>query len=454
MHVQCVSFDVAAPCVHEAMLHNVCSATQHTLYCFMCCSASGGFFFLVPLLPFAFRCFLMPPKMESPQAKSARYQLKSAELTIKAESQIIIATMRQAPSCITKIKKLLKDLKYIDAMDSIVATESTACRLLVLNDEDGPEGVRLGEPSGNDVLAFDLSADIPHESAQTSSGEFLTFLLEQLEPVTCSKHSLKALLKKGQRKVPKPMLLELLEFICDWPPDGDWIALGSVGILLEHLGEKNNEQGRRARDLKLPFTWAEVGVFSFRLVDGKAFLADRYTHKEVAIDDDSLCDNYSEDMKDYVILKNYSRSRATLQQCGRLATISCGLWLPWETLPRSAPKRLALSDGVLDDDSAGARPSPAKVQRVANEPLKVIKPVSSVAGARASSPKVHASSSTTLSSSSTTAIAANAVLAQAEQLDVETVDPTGVAVAQDVHALREAFVSQELELCPEINIFA
>ena len=258
----------------------------------------------------------MPPKKETPSQKSARFSQRSASLNHQADFQLLVGVMKQAPSSVGKIKQHLVNLAYLDNNDQILVNE------VAIN-------VPAAEsPQKTMMLEYNLSDKIPFGTAESSSPYFLQFLLVQLEPVACSKHSMRALLRKGQRRVPVKILLEILDMMTDWPADGDWSQLGTIGKFIDHLNIANEEQGPRCRDLIFPCDWASQGVFKLSISGGQHFLEDRYMKISREITCPVFKQAASLDPNDYVILKNFSRSRATLQKTGVLQTLQCSMWVP------------------------------------------------------------------------------------------------------------------------------
>lgn len=173
----------------------------------------------------------------------------------------------------------------------------------------------------------------------------LAYLLERCEEITFSTHSMKALLRRNQRKLPKDSLLECLEFMTDIPRDISISTCGIVGNLADLCIKKNEANYRRARDLRLPPLWAEhgVGIFQILFDGGNVYLQDRFIGATGMIRDPELLQNSSQGLKDWLISSNFSRYRACVQRCGVVSTLVPCMFIIPQVHPNVAKRpRLAL----------------------------------------------------------------------------------------------------------------
>lgn len=287
----------------------------------------------------------MPPKRETAADKAARMQLASSQLRENADRTLIIHCMKVCPSSIGRIKRMLQDHGYLDA-DRLVATpEVTAVSTSPGQVEQPPA-----------LLPFDLGLPPPFVSAAKASCEFLLFLLEQLEPRACSKHSMRGLLTKGQRKLPKAFLLEICEFCLDILPDCSWPEHNTLEDLLADLGHRNFLQGRRLQTVAWPMVkWEDSGHFALKDQETRVLLYDRFEPGEAKTEVD-LAEALGKPpaelhLRDLKLLNNWARSRAVLQCRGDLAVVFCASLLPLKPPPevpqQPAAKRrmLALTNG-------------------------------------------------------------------------------------------------------------
>lgn len=188
----------------------------------------------------------MPPHKETALEKSIRHSIKSAEAAMKADRALIVAVMNKSPSCVTKLKKTLRDLGYIDEKDCVIER----------HEAKGPTLQPAPSPAKSPTDFCD-EEQLP-SSAQTLNDcdvGLLAYWLERCEPIVFNKHSLKALLKRNQRKVSKEPLLECTEFMTDIPRDLNIASLATVGGVAAMLMKKNEANSRRAESLRLPPMW-------------------------------------------------------------------------------------------------------------------------------------------------------------------------------------------------------
>lgn len=282
----------------------------------------------------------MPPKKETALQKSIRHSIQSAVSAMKADKALVTAAMNQSPSCVTRLKKLLRDLGYIDEKDCIIERHEAPTPKC--------ESANAGSP--NSKLDYGLCDELPEGVVCLGDCDspLLGFLLSRCEEVAFSKHSLKALLKRNQRKISKEPLLEMIEFATDMPKDLNIQSCATIGNLADLLTTKNEDNGRRARDLRLPAVWSKpgVGVFSVVFEGGRPFLTERFRNTQSEIKVPELLQNYSEDPKEWVITNNFSMSRASLGRAGVVsALVPCLSILPQAAISMKKPKRLAIRDG-------------------------------------------------------------------------------------------------------------
>lgn len=183
-------------------------------------------------LPLGKRCqpsFDMGPKKETAEEKSLRYQQQSQALSLKADMSVCLAAMKQNPSAISEVKRTLQNLGYIK--DGVVMKGELPAGAAA-SSGDGSKAPpakagakKLAAPSA------DLSVAPSATPAQASS-EMLQTILAGIEPVALGPNGLRGLLKPGQRKIPKNILLELLEFVTDMDEDNIWSSMATVGHVI------------------------------------------------------------------------------------------------------------------------------------------------------------------------------------------------------------------------------
>lgn len=288
----------------------------------------------------------MPPHKETALEKSIRHSIKSAEAAMKADRASIVAVMNKSPSCVTKLKKTLRDLGYIDEKDCVIER----------HEAKGPTLQPAPSPAKSPTDFCD-EEQLP-SSAQTLNDcdvGLLAYWLERCEPIVFNKHSLKALLKRNQRKVSKEPLLECTEFMTDIPRDLNIASLATVGGVAAMLMKKNEANSRRAKTLRLPPMWGAhgVGIFTLFFQDGEAHLQDQFTGASGRIEDKDLLANFSTDPTLWAISNSFSKQRACIQRCGIMTTrVPCLSVVPRSISapPASSARALpALTNGTDDD---------------------------------------------------------------------------------------------------------
>lgn len=225
-----------------------------------------------------------------------RHSIKSADAAMKADKALITAVMNQSPSCVSRVMKTLRDLGYIDASDGVIERHELGIAKVPANTMPSPS-------KASDVNPSDPLPANSHTLA-TCDVYLLAYLSERCEEITFSTHSMKALLRRNQRKLPKDSLLECLEFMTDIPRDISISTCGTVGNLADLCIRKNEANYRRARDLRLPPLWAEhgVGISKILFDGGNVYLQDRFTGATGMIRDPELLQNSSQGLKDWLIV--------------------------------------------------------------------------------------------------------------------------------------------------------
>ena len=304
----------------------------------------------------------MPPDVgmalvkETPEARSQRLLRAGAELAVKADLQLCIAAMRENSGAVRHVKKTLVDMGFIDSAGSIVKGALPHGR--VLEAAAAPQGpaqpLALTQGGKGQGPAFELAAEFP-EAWQTlgqTSGEFLQWCVKEAEPVTFSAHAMKALLKASQRKVPKSLLLEMVEFVLDLDEDTPLTGVGSYGAMLDDMLQRNVQNGRRGRDLVMPFAWADAGIYSVTVDENRVILKNKCTNMSAEVVDTGITTGGPVTSMSFPIAKNHSTRKASLTRCGRMQSIPCALVLPLTQATASKPElktkvTLALADRLL-----------------------------------------------------------------------------------------------------------
>ena len=297
----------------------------------------------------------MAPRKETPEARSQRLLRAGADLAVKADLQLCIAAMKANSAAVRHVKKMLVDMGFIDSAGSIVKGALPHERVsgAAASPPDPAQPLALTPSGKGQGPTFDLASEFP-EDWQTlgqTSGEFLQWCLREAEPVAFSGHAMKALLKPSQRKVPKALLLEMVEFVFDLDEDTPLTGVGSYGAILADMQQRNAQNGRRGRDLIMPFAWADAGVYRVAVEGNKIILTNKCTGKTAEVVDPGFASGGPLTSISFLITKNHSTRKASLTRCGRMQSIPCAQVLPLtqatSMLEPRAKETLALADGVL-----------------------------------------------------------------------------------------------------------
>ena len=248
----------------------------------------------------------MPPRKETPEEKSRRLLRAGANLAVKADMQLCIGAMRENSESIRHVMKTLVDLGFIDTSGNIVNATSGSEQQAALTDiAAGAPGASPGQPGKGKASdpEFDMDEPVPETWAvlANASVEFLQWCLKIVEPVAFSGHAVKAMLKGGQRKVPKTTILEIFEFLFDLDEDTPLHGVGTFGSFVESIRTRSQANDRRGRDIVLPARWPAMGAYSLKVLDGKPFLGSRFTSQAVEVTDIGMLGDRPLAVKDFTI---------------------------------------------------------------------------------------------------------------------------------------------------------
>ena len=237
--------------------------------------------------------------------------------------------------------------------------------MLSIENVDSPSGCKTVVINGDLTDAFTAARSWPPS--------FLLDILAELETISLSKHSMRAIMSKGQRVPPKPIMHEILAFMAgvheDWCACGDLLT---VSNLTAFLSEECQKRGRRGRELRLPPDWASMGIYQKRTFQNHGLnyleVKHRFTHETAHFDAKLWCGS---DIENIGISKNYSELLAELDDSNRpgwslkLAPLFvCQYVEPWRSElgslqpVNSERQQLALGDGLASDiTTAGSTPA-------------------------------------------------------------------------------------------------
>lgn len=137
--------------------------------------------------------------------------------------------------------------------------------------------------------AEDMSTVVLHRN-YTAWGDipprYQGHILTSCEPISLGRANLKSLVRKGCKEPARASLNELREYITDIP-DGQYIGEAQLSLITEFVMEKNEEKGRRARELHLPPAWQRDGHFLPEVVEEKrgVQITERWTGHSIVLED-------------------------------------------------------------------------------------------------------------------------------------------------------------------------
>lgn len=260
--------------------------------------------------------------------KRIRFQQKASEAKLKAQTNLIMAVMKKAPSSVPHLKKMLTYSKCINAAtDEAVVAEAAGAHTIGTAGAGASSGTRSSPQGGNgpDPM-FDDNAPVPPEMStfQTASPELLSHLLNRLEPVVFNPFSFRAFMKRGMKRIPKAPLLETLEFVTDCSPDTPLNSFENIGALIDWLASRNHDLGRRAREMGLPIEWSTDGIYAAKVRDSTVFLVDKFMNMQCEVQCADIQNPIPVESSAFTITNNFSSNRATLTKVGaRMPPMLC-----------------------------------------------------------------------------------------------------------------------------------
>jgi hypothetical protein len=231
------------------------------------------------------------------------------------------------------------------------------------------DGIEVGA-----CLVLGASYEAPARNFRTWSAApatHLQALVCAIEPSTFSMANLKCLMKKGQRQVPKPPLLELLERCCDLDPDAEIGPDRMMDVVIAKFMSINDTLGRRGRDLMLPADWATDGFYLVTMTGGEVWLVDRETMVKIKVF------TYTADQQPSVwsIDLNFSKHRARLLGEPDVALPrQCMLYFKTESSIQPAAKRQRGGSSAASSTRTGSSGTPTTTPvKVKQEPADDVK---------------------------------------------------------------------------------
>ena len=263
---------------------------------------------------------MSPKRKETKLDKAARLEAESLRIRAKAEFEVACQALKAYPVELCAVARSLKQEGIItpdggEVVLNVVSAPVVGAKTTAEAIEDDDEYTVADQQDIDAAKAlhrnFQKWGQVP--------ALYLRKALSFAEPVSLAFHSLKALIPRGSREVPRAVALEIMELMTDLDPAMDIGDARSEGDIINIIVSKNRACGRRARELRLirgdgigggeRVFDTEQGIYSVRREDGKVIVAMLGADRTVTLDVAPLEDNEFI----AVIQQNHSRRRAILE---------------------------------------------------------------------------------------------------------------------------------------------
>lgn len=244
---------------------------------------------------------MAPRKGETADVKAARLTVRAESLKYQIDFQKAIASMKGRAEVVQAVKNHLTSLGYwIDDLNAAKAEKTDTT--------ESPGKLRVKYETGTGD--FDLTSDLHRNYNVWSSvpSRNLKVLLHELEPISLHEKMQKALCGPNQREPPREKLLELLEFACNVDPCTEVGSQRKLDDILATLKQRNSLLGRRAKEIRLPPDWQDIGIYKLQLAGDAVMLSGLGKLVKLA---PSMLNGAPFDS--LFIEANYSQNRATLR---------------------------------------------------------------------------------------------------------------------------------------------
>ena len=184
----------------------------------------------------------------------------------------------------------------------------------------------LADVAVKDTLELRASAASSGHTVQsvTLESSDISFILERLkaaEPVLCSEHALKALLKGSRRQYQKSDLLRLFEFATGRSPhDSINDELSDLAGYDDCIFQDAEARGNRLQHVRLPPDYDVDGLYEWNAAD--LTITHRYTGEEITLDETTISEMTAPARA--IIYSNWSETSATLKVPGTSFKIVLG----------------------------------------------------------------------------------------------------------------------------------
>lgn len=202
----------------------------------------------------------MSPKMEEARTRAKRKQLGAIALNRKAAYMLVCAALKDRHDVVHDVKMMLVDKGVLDRGDNILTPREGSSGTAPKAEEVAVDGDNGSAVALVGSWAFD--EDLPMcpkwKEYRDLPPAVLVYILGKMEPASLSFHALRALARRGSKAPPKAVLNEIHEHLTDIDVMQSLTRLRTVAEICLFSCDKNEQLGRRGRDLVLPPCWNGV----------------------------------------------------------------------------------------------------------------------------------------------------------------------------------------------------
>mmetsp|Transcript_11109 Transcript_11109/g.22531 ORF Transcript_11109/g.22531 Transcript_11109/m.22531 type:complete len:405 (+) Transcript_11109:54-1268(+) len=208
---------------------------------------------------------------ETPVEKAARLSKQGAVLQTSIDFAQAVSVMKNRPEVIASVKHHLESRGWwslTSEPSSLKKQGKTEPAPIAAPSANTPFGMACAEMPALLTCGLDVQVELHrnYKHWKDTPPKYLREILHMVEPISLNSKMLFGLCIKGQREVPKPPMLDLLERMTDMDPTnmelGDDRQIWKLALLAHRCNVAN---GRPCREISLPANWDKDGPY--QLVD-------------------------------------------------------------------------------------------------------------------------------------------------------------------------------------------
>jgi hypothetical protein len=313
----------------------------------------------------------MAPKKLDYVQQQKRLQERADSMAHKHDLSTCTKLIKDSPHTLYLMKQYLKAKGMWPGEDGSIASGSAEA-LLPLADE--PATPKLKAICDAELQASPSSAPASSPASAKGKGDkfdtieihrnfktwancppvHLRMLYGKLEPISCTFGNIKQSFTGNQRELPRPLALELLEFVTGLNPVCEIGETRKLTDILEQWRDLSNKRSRPARDLQFPVHWPSAGIYKLTSECGKLYIECKTkggARKQI-LD----CKLASANITDLWIQFNYSDANAIIRHTGdSFVREMCACYFFEPLCCQDSPKKRR-----LNGKGSEARESPSK----------------------------------------------------------------------------------------------